>query len=409
MNISLLKRLYIFIAPAAILAAAFLALPRMAAISPPWREIAPYAPFAAIILGMLLSLHFHRGKVFFVLLMLAIFYQSLRLLPPDGTTFPSQVLFPAFAILLPFNMTLFCFMRERGVLTMAGRLRFGFIALQAGLLGWVIRYNYVDVPRILNHEFFPSPVLSSLSIPQPAIIVMATGAILIAVRMFKRQSPADSAFLGAMVAAAVAGANHGTPDMPLLFITAAGAILNFGVLQDSYNMAYRDDLTGLPSRRALNEDMAGLGRRYAIAMLDVDHFKRFNDTYGHDVGDQVLKMVAGKLHSVAGGGKAFRYGGEEFTILFPRKKASQAIPHLEEVRKGIAAYELRLRGSDRPKGMKKGEKQREGKGEAPSVSVTISIGIAESGEGCGGPADVIKGADKALYRAKNQGRNRLSR
>jgi len=77
-----------------------------------------------------------------------------------------------------------------------------------------------------------------------------------------------------------------------------------------------------------------MGRRYVIAMLDVDHFKSFNDTYGHDVGDQVLKMVAAKINGVKGGGKPFRYGGEEFTVIFPRRRLAEAIPHLEEVRKG---------------------------------------------------------------------------
>ena len=89
------------------------------------------------------------------------------------------------------------------------------------------------------------------------------------------------------------------------------------VLQDTFRMAFRDELTGIPSRRALNERLAALGNRYTIAMLDVDHFKNFNDTYGHDLGDQVLKMVAAHIAGVGGGGKAFRYGGEEFTVLFP--------------------------------------------------------------------------------------------
>ena len=113
-------------------------------------------------------------------------------------------------------------------------------------------------------------------------------------------------------------------------------------------MAFRDELTGIPSRRALNEQLAALGNRYAIAMLDVDHFKKFNDTYGHDLGDQVLKMVAAHIARVGGGGKAFRYGGEEFTVLFPGTDAEDAIPHLEALREEIESYRMALRGSDRP-------------------------------------------------------------
>jgi GGDEF domain-containing protein len=140
-------------------------------------------------------------------------------------------------------------------------------------------------------------------------------------------------------------------------------------------------------------------------MLDVDHFKRFNDTYGHDVGDQVLKMVAKKILSVGGGGKAYRYGGEEFTILFAGKRVADALPHLESVRKNIEEYRLSIRGDDRPKDPRQGEAKRGSRSGSTEVSVTISIGVAESGEGT--TSEVMKAADKALYRAKSKGRNQV--
>src|SRR6185369_6728757 len=124
-----------------------------------------------------------------------------------------------------------------------------------------------------------------------------------------------------------------------------------------------------PSRRSLNESLQGLGRRYTIAMVDVDHFKKFNDTYGHDVGDQVLKMVARKIQDVGGGGKAYRYGGEEFTITFSGRSLADVIPHLEELRKTIAGYRLQLRGSDRPRDGRAGMEKRGSAGEGCSVSV----------------------------------------
>ena len=143
-------------------------------------------------------------------------------------------------------------------------------------------------------------------------------------------------------------------------------------------------------------------------MLDVDHFKRFNDTYGHDVGDQVLMMVAGKLRDVGGGGKVYRYGGEEFTIVFPGRRIADVVPHLEELRKVIAGYRLHLRGSDRPRDSRSGKERRGAGGERATVSVTVSIGVAENGDGLGA-VEVIKAADRALYKAKNQGRNKVCR
>jgi len=171
-------------------------------------------------------------------------------------------------------------------------------------------------------------------------------------------------------------------------------------------MAFRDELTGLPARRALREDMLKLGSHYTLAMLDIDHFKKFNDRHGHDVGDQVLRMVAAKLSNVSGGGRAYRYGGEEFTVIFPGKYADDAADHLEELRKDVASCGFVLRGSMRP--MSKPKKPRKGWKPAKKVSVTISIGLAGRDGNNTNPQEVLKAADKALYRAKKAGRNRLA-
>jgi diguanylate cyclase (GGDEF)-like protein len=179
-------------------------------------------------------------------------------------------------------------------------------------------------------------------------------------------------------------------------------ILLFAVLEHGYEVAYRDALTGLPSRRALNELLLQLASHYAIAMCDVDHFKEFNDTYGHDAGDQVLKMVASKLSEVPGGGRAFRYGGEEFTVVFPGRSAAEVQPLVESVREAIAASGFTLRGPDRPE--KKIDEKPESK-PRESVTITISIGVAEHSKKRSTPELVLEAADHALYRAKASGRN----
>gem|GEM_PF-6843563 len=86
--------------------------------------------------------------------------------------------------------------------------------------------------------------------------------------------------------------------------------LTVAVAHEAYQMAYRDELTGLLGRRALNGRLQRLGRRYVLAMVDVDHFKRLNDRQGHDIGDHMLRMIAAHLRWVDGG-KAYRYGGQE--------------------------------------------------------------------------------------------------
>jgi diguanylate cyclase (GGDEF)-like protein len=199
-------------------------------------------------------------------------------------------------------------------------------------------------------------------------------------------------------------------------------ILAVSIIETSYSLAYQDELTSLPSRRAFNDAQLRLSAPYSIAMVDIDHFKRVNDTYGHDIGDQVLRMVAAKLARVSGAGQAFRCGGEEFAILFSGKTTKEVLSHLEDLRVAIGSAELRMRGADRrleargpdrrnqnSRGRAKGQAIRDLAHPDGSVllAVTVSIGVACSDEKLSHVEQVIQAADKALYRAKAGGRNRV--
>ena len=402
------KKTLIFCVPLAVLATAFFLLTKVPSLTPAHRELLLISPYLAAVTGMFLSVHFHRGRPFTALLLVSILYYACRSHFGEGITGLShQELYLGLSLLLPFNLALLAIMREKGVFSVAGRLRFGFMLVQAASVWLLFRHYFEELLPLLTRKLLPFALFDTLLLPQPLLTLSALFMMIIAFVTAKRQTPVESGFLGALTAVVITLAKVTSPDVPALFCFAAGVIITLSILQDSYNMAFRDDLTGIPSRRALNENLHGLGRRYAIAMLDVDHFKRFNDTYGHDVGDQVLKMVAKKMLSVSGSGKAFRYGGEEFTVLFTGKRAADALPHLEELRKAIEGYRLAIRSEDRPKDAKQGQTKRGNKSGFTEVSVTISIGVAESGEGLGNPAEVMKAADKALYRAKSKGRNQV--
>ncbi len=403
------KRMLVLVVPSLVLAAAFFVLPRMAGLDPAHRELVTSAPYLVTTLGLFLSLHFHRGRPFLVLLLLVLFYWSFRTFLLAGVaTHAARGIYLAFAFFLPVNFALVAAMRERGVFTPAGRMRAGVLAGQSLVAVWLFRYRLADLDRYIDVRLVSIPALDRMALPQPALVVSLAGILVTCLIALRRAAPVDGSLLGAQAAFLVACGGVTNPDIPVVFCTAGALAVTLGILQDSYNMAFRDDLTGIPSRRALNESMQGLGRRYAIAMVDVDHFKRFNDTYGHDVGDQVLMMVAGKLRDVGGGGKVYRYGGEEFTIVFPGRRIADVVPHLEELRKVIAGYRLHLRGSDRPRDSRSGKERRGAGGERATVSVTVSIGVAENGDGLGA-VEVIKAADRALYKAKNQGRNKVCR
>lgn len=134
----------------------------------------------------------------------------------------------------------------------------------------------------------------------------------------------------------------------ILFSLVASIIAISALVHDAYRMAYADTLTGIPSRRALEERFLRLGSNYIIAMVDIDFFKKFNDKFGHDIGDDVLKLVAKELSHVKNGGRAYRYGGEEFTILFSGKKKEDCVMALEELREQIFRRGFVIRDKNRP-------------------------------------------------------------
>lgn len=408
----IIKKIPVLLVPATVLIATWFLIPHIAALAPARQELVALSPYFVTVLGMFIAVHFHRARPFMALMLLGLFYWSSRTFLSGVQIEPGlNRIYQAFVILIPLNMMLFTLMRERGILSAAGRLRFVFLAVQAAGAYWLFSRHFLDILPYIARSYTRLPLFSGLTIPQPAMLSGALCFVVIAFLAVRRQSPIDSGMMGALSAFFIACNWLDNRDIHAAYCASGALIITLSVLRDSYNMAFRDDLTGIPSRRSLNENLHGLGRRYTVAMLDVDHFKKFNDTYGHDVGDQVLKMVARKMAGVGGGGKAYRYGGEEFTILFPGRQAVDALPHLEELRSAIADYRLALRSGERPKNQRQGKVQRGSRvgQDGAYASVTVSIGVAESGKDLKTAPEVMKAADKALYRAKNRGRNQVSR
>lgn len=162
--------------------------------------------------------------------------------------------------------------------------------------------------------------------------------------------------------------------------------------------AMTDALTNLANRKAFDEHLEaacaradGEGGALTLAVLDIDHFKRFNDTWGHQTGDQVLRYVASVMGRVAKDPRiAARYGGEEFAMIFPKESLGQVENALEAIRKEIASRSLRRRSTDDELG-----------------AVTLSAGFAQRRPG-ETASSLLDRADAALYASKHAGRNRVT-
>jgi len=373
--------------------------------------ILPYAlGFGAIVMGWWFK---SPRSVLMVVLLLGAHW-SLTTFVPDleqagARSRELMVIYAALAVLFPVNAVLIASMADRGMASKSviGWVLFIILQIIAILVVWDAGLGagtWVD--EALHVRMFDTVWDYWSLLPQPAILLF----FLVTVALFGRAvwtgTAIDGGLFGAVAACALALHGAGQGHLPHIMFSLGCLGLLIALLQESYRLAYIDELTNIPGRRALMHDLQALSGRFTVAMLDVDHFKKFNDTYGHDVGDQVLKLVASRMMKVTGGGRAFRYGGEEFTVLFPRKSAKEALPHLDRLRQAIADSSFELRDEDRPK-----EKPPKTQSPKPKkhdfVSVTISIGAAERGAGQK-PDEVLKLSDQALYRAKDGGRNKVS-
>ncbi|WP_066969581.1 GGDEF domain-containing protein [Rhizorhabdus dicambivorans] len=170
-------------------------------------------------------------------------------------------------------------------------------------------------------------------------------------------------------------------------------------LATAQHKANSDPLTGLPNRRALDQHLRAAfenARRadtpLALAICDIDHFKQFNDTHGHVIGDEVIKFVGSSLGRAASNGDVFvaRYGGEEFVMVFERASVANAMATLDKIRAAIAARELKVTNTG------------QSLGKLSFSGGLAQINIQDS------PGSILKRADAALYKAKQAGRNRIS-
>jgi diguanylate cyclase (GGDEF)-like protein len=363
------------------------------------RSAGPYTVLAA---ALVLAWWFNRGRSFVLAASILAAFAAYQ-------HFHQKAVYTALAVVVPLNALAAMLRADRGARYRAAYDWLVLLGVEALVVLWIAaagksRFSGTAWLSLLDQWWLRSP-------PTPFVGRLAFAAAFAAAlwRAWPDFKPVPVGNAGAIAALFIACEWVGAGGVYALFMSACGLILLASLVEESHQLAFRDQLTGLPGRRALEERLRSLEGGYAIAMVDVDHFKKFNDTHGHDVGDQVLKLVGRRLAQVGAGGTAYRYGGEEFSVLFPHTGLAEAEQALEAMRDSIEKYRMAVRGPDRPK---KGEEGIRRRGEAVPekvLSVTVSIGVAAPSEGAGAPQQVLKGAVAALFSDKQDGSNSLSR
>jgi diguanylate cyclase (GGDEF)-like protein len=376
-----------------------------------------FAFYAALVSGLLMALRFHSSQISLALLVVflaqnALSYFSSGRLPPGGAGIAALV---AVGLLLPLNFILLSVQKEKGFTFPATAPAALLLFVESVVVAVLGRPDSTAAVSRFHHPLLMQPL------PVAVTLAFATAAVVLLTRFLLFHKPVETGLLWALAASFLALHFGGAGRIPSAYFATAAFLLAVSMVETSYRLAYHDELTALPSRRAFHDAMLRLVAPYSIAVVDIDHFKRCNDTYGHDTGDQVLRLVASRLARVGSEGQAFRCGGEEFAILFPGKTTSEVVHSLEHLRAEIEAATFRFRGSDRrvePRGAdRRNQRTRTSAGRAirqlsrepqsAELSVTASIGVATSSPENPSAEEVIQAADRALYRAKSGGRNRI--
>ena len=373
--------------------------------------------FAVFVAGMFLGWRFNSTRLLFSLLVLLLSHRAVEFFAEGNVrTGPGRIAVILVSVLIPLNWLVLAYMRERGLTISGVAPRCGLLFVQSVFVAVLCR---PESSRMLHSSrIFAALIYGSF----------AAAAVMMVLRYARFHKPLEIGFLWSL------GAVFLWLQRPLglsaeVYVGTACLILAVSLIETSYVLAYHDELTGIPGRRAFNESLLSLDQQYAIAIVDIDHFKSFNDTYGHDVGDQVLRMVASRLASTSGG-EAYRCGGEEFAIIFRNTSAKDAFEKLESLRLVVQGSAFRVRGLERRKvarpesdrrktTRRKGFKTAANAGDAAAqpirseiggrldLSVTVSMGVAEPSTRDRQPEQVIQAADQALYAAKRNGRNRV--
>jgi len=248
-----------------------------------------------------------------------------------------------------------------------------------GVAGWVAQHGEPAlIPNVNADDRF-------LVIPDSSADI----ASLVCVPLFYRSDP-----IGVMTATSARTDAFSEHERDLLVFVAKTIAIDVENVR-LRKLSITDPLTGAYNREYLQTHLPAAieaadvrGQAYSVAMIDVDHFKRVNDRFGHDVGDAVLAQVAGRLRSaIRDDDTLIRYGGEEFLVLLPKSVVAVAHEIAERMRNKLQRRPIRVGDHE--------------------IEVRLSAGVAEHHRGRESGADLIRRADLALYSAKDRGRNRV--
>jgi diguanylate cyclase (GGDEF)-like protein len=370
-----------------------------------------YVPYVGLLIVAVLGWQINQTRIFWASLSTVVLYHYL--LHPSlfiAATNKQERSFEILTVGYPLFLAILFFINESRLWSdkTLSRLLLSFtpLILLVALYGWA-----PDIPpkifywKILSNAASGWPEFCGLSLGVLGLVIFLTEDPKIKpflVSFFLGLAPLYLSFYVGLIPDPAL--NRAAVSFHIIFsFSILSAVLLHAILHMYWKRVYQDSLTGIPNRQSLDERLHTLPGNYVLAMADIDHFKKFNDTYGHAEGDNVLRMVAEHLHGHLGQ-RVYRYGGEEFCVIFEGTDSVEAQKLLDETRLKLEKRRFVIRTHRRRKGETENPDSKK-LGVEAKVKITISIGLAAIEKNSQNYHDVIKRADQALYQAKNKGRN----
>lgn len=376
---------------------------------PSWVQ-GPVSALPIIVLGFsfVFSWYLSSSRLILALLVLVCLDRGIVSFPPTSSNLdaPGPMLFAIATFLAPVNLLALSLVKEGGGSSWRSLVSLLLIVTQPFLALWLSLPEQANLAAPFHFALIPLQTSDWTPLPQPALLAFGSAFLLLTVKFLLYHDPLDSGAAWALLATflAVHGIRYGWN--PTNFLAAAGLILFLALLQASHQRIYHDELTGALGRLAFDEMVPRLGEKYVLAIAGVDQLKQYQNQYGRTVTEQVLRLIVPKIMAAAGTGKVYRLAGEELTLLFPARTATDTLATFEQIRKAVEQTSLILRNQTR---VREGRRTSGTGTKDIDLPLSISIGVAEAT--APGPllTVVTKAAYRALYDAKGEGGNIVRR
>jgi len=368
------------------------------------QDSAQIYPLIVIGASLVVGLFFKRIWLMLAILILALADRTLLYFAANNavTTEGGRLIYHAVSFLLPFNLCVFAFMKRKGDMTSQSIWFLGGILLQGCAVAFIYQHKGLGFGAFLEFSSLNWPLLEGIPLAQMGLAAFGIAFTYYLLLYIRTRGVIERSFCWALISIFYALGLSKIGPMSSIYFSTAGLILVISVIENIYVEGFQDELTDLPTRKNMLGILSQLDRGYTVALIEVDHFQRLKDNHGRRVSKEVLRLIGSKLTTVAGGGKPFRYGGEQFTVVFPGKFLPDTLPLMEELRQTIKKPGPILTGQKSPR-----KKPKRVEVLANKVPVTVSIGVAERKELDMSPHQAIKKAEGALITAKNEGRDRM--